>query len=662
MKKILSFIFALAALTAAVAAPACAWNADDPIASIDDLRSFRDAVNAGESFAGKTVLLAADIDLGGERWIPIGTDETPFAGKFNGGNHKIENMTVTTDEMRGLTVAGVKGKGGGLFLNVEGEGAQIANLTVTGAVDCAPADGMAAAGGVAARLGPGAVIYRCLNKTTVTLGGGNGEYDTYSYAGGLAGHSEGNLIYCVNEGAVTSEALHSDVIAGGLAGAQLGGVILFSDNDAEVAIPHIADGGYRMAYAGGIAGTMRSASVSCVRNQRSVSCDMSYVYAGGITAHAMDTVLRDAVNAADVRCSVQRDLTAMAGGIAAQLYSGSSAVNCYNTGGVTVTGSASYAYAGGIAGWSGALRSSNKIYNCTNSGAISAEAISSARVGGLAGELNKTELYASVSTGAVSAGRFVAGGVAGYKYPEADIHDVAYVGDFPPVAFGDRNSADAQSLTEEEISGFVVTAFPSLSPVIAAVRQGDEKTVEVKLHAHPGRPADESEYYALSEVYVEPANHAEASIDGGALRVTGTEPGVSLLAAYVDTYRSGDGGTVDKSGPSRSLVTALVWVTAAESGEEPPSDPETPDGKDDEGISIPSGPIEIPGSGGGESVTPPLWPDGVLPPEVPGEPDTDKDWSDRYPHRSCGGGGGCNYGWGTLALLAFAPLMLRRKK
>lgn len=389
---------------------------------------------------------------------------------------------------------------------------------------------------------------------------------------------------------------------------------------------------------------------------------MSYVYAGGITAHAMDTVLRDAVNAADVRCSVQRDLTAMAGGIAAQLYSGSSAVNCYNTGGVTVTGSASYAYAGGIAGWSGALRSSNKIYNCTNSGAISAEAISSARVGGLAGELNKTELYASVSTGAVSAGRFVAGGVAGYKYPEADIHDVAYAGDFPPVAFGDRNSADAQSLTEEEISGFVVTAFPSLSPVIAAVRQGDEKTVKVKLHAHPGRPADESEYYALSEVYVKPANHAEASIDGGALRVTGTEPGVSLLAAYVDTYRSGDGGTVDKSGPSRSLVTALVWVTAAESGEDPPSDPETPDGKDDEGISIPSGPIEIPGSGGGESVTPPLWPDGVLPPEVPGEPDTDKDWSDRYPHRSCGGGGGCNYGWGTLALLAFAPLMLRRKK
>ena len=449
-------------------------NGSYTVTSADGLMNVAKLVNGGKTDINIT--LDKNIDLTGKDWTPIGTDEHPFSGKFNGGNHTISGLNVTTGTMQDLTVAGVKGKGGGLFLNVSGEGAQIANLTVTGTVNGDPSGMALAAGGITARLGPGAVIYRCLNKVAVTLGGTtSSERDSYTYAGGVAGYSEGHIIYCVNEGAVTASAETAYSMAGGIAGSQHGGSILFSDNDAEVAIPHIADGGYRMAYAGGIAGTMRSASVSCVRNQRSVSCDMSYVYAGGITAHAMDTVLRDAVNAADVRCSVQRDLTAMAGGIAAQLYSGSSAVNCYNTGGVTVTGSASYAYAGGIAGWSGALRSSNKIYNCTNSGAISAEAISSARVGGLAGELNKTELYASVSTGAVSAGRFVAGGVAGYKYPEADIHDVAYAGDFPPVAFGDRNSADAQSLTEEEISGFVVTAFPSLSPVIAAVWQGDEK-------------------------------------------------------------------------------------------------------------------------------------------------------------------------------------------
>ena len=88
MKKILSFIFALAALTAAAAAPVCAQTADLTVSTLEELTDFRERVNAGESCAGKTVLLAADIDLGGERWIPIGTDETPFAGKFNGGTHK----------------------------------------------------------------------------------------------------------------------------------------------------------------------------------------------------------------------------------------------------------------------------------------------------------------------------------------------------------------------------------------------------------------------------------------------------------------------------------------------------------------------------------------------------------------------------------------------
>lgn len=655
MKKILSFIFALAALTAAVAAPACAWNADDPIASIDDLRSFRDAVNAGESFAGKTVLLAADIDLGGERWIPIGTDETPFAGKFNGGNHKIENMTVTTDEMRGLTVAGVKGKGGGLFLNVEGEGAQIANLTVTGKIDAEPdkADGAAlVTGGIAARLGPGAVIYRCLNKATVTLGSTGTELGPYAYAGGVAGYSEGHVIYCVNEGTVTARAKAVFVMAGGIAGSQHGGGILFSDNDALVAVQE--EGNDRRAYAGGIAGSAESASISCVRNQQPVS---SYTLAGGITAFAMDSVLRDAVNVAAVTCTGQKDADATAGGITAQLYNGSAAVNCYNTGSVTADGSPWYSYAGGIAGWSGAgFYSSNKIYNCTNTGAVSGTASSSARAGGLVGELNKTELYSSVNTGTVSAGGFAAGGVAGYKYSTADVHDVAYSGELPPMGMGDRNSSNVQTLTKAQIDNLVVTSFPSLSPVIVKVAQDSSDTVKILLHSHPGGSVNNVDYYSISDVYVTPDGYASATTDGSSINVTGTEPGVALLAAYVKTYRSGAGGAVDKSSPSRSLVSALVWVTDEEITD--PSEPDEPSGGD---INIPAGPIEIPGSGGSGTTTPPLWPDGATVPSVPGEPDTDKGWDERYPRHSCGGGG-CNSGWGALALLAFAPLMLRKKK
>ena len=104
-------------------------------------------------------------------------------------------------------------------------------------------------------------------------------------------------------------------MAGGIAGSQHGGGILFSDNDAPVAVQE--EGNDRRSYAGGIAGSVESSSVSCVRNQQAVS---SYTLAGGITAFAMDSVLRDAVNTALVNCDGQDGSDATAGGITAQLY------------------------------------------------------------------------------------------------------------------------------------------------------------------------------------------------------------------------------------------------------------------------------------------------------------------------------------------------------
>ena len=135
MMKIRSIMLLLAALAISVAMPLRAYAVDLTILDADGLRSFRDEVNAGNDFAEKTIILAADIDLAGEDWVPIGTDETPFAGKFNGGNHTISGLRITTEVMRDLTVSDMRGKGGGLFLNVEGENAQIANLTVKGSID-----------------------------------------------------------------------------------------------------------------------------------------------------------------------------------------------------------------------------------------------------------------------------------------------------------------------------------------------------------------------------------------------------------------------------------------------------------------------------------------------------------------------------------------------
>lgn len=58
----------------------------------DDLKDFRDAVNAGNTFYGQTVKLYADIDLKNENWTPIGTKDHPFMGIFDGQGHTIYNL------------------------------------------------------------------------------------------------------------------------------------------------------------------------------------------------------------------------------------------------------------------------------------------------------------------------------------------------------------------------------------------------------------------------------------------------------------------------------------------------------------------------------------------------------------------------------------------
>ena len=90
-----------------------------------ELKAFAEAVNAGTSIsrwlneAGEVELLA-DIDLGGQEWVPIGNGtvtssngDTPasgaaFTGIFNGGNHTVDNFKVTVTK-DGCNTAGLFG-------------------------------------------------------------------------------------------------------------------------------------------------------------------------------------------------------------------------------------------------------------------------------------------------------------------------------------------------------------------------------------------------------------------------------------------------------------------------------------------------------------------------------------------------------------------------
>ena len=100
MKKNLSFVLVLALCAAllcisAWAAGETAPTADDTytISNAEELKEFRDDVNNGDSFAGKTVVLTNDIDLDGSddnQWTPI----SPFYGTFDGQGNTISGLYI----------------------------------------------------------------------------------------------------------------------------------------------------------------------------------------------------------------------------------------------------------------------------------------------------------------------------------------------------------------------------------------------------------------------------------------------------------------------------------------------------------------------------------------------------------------------------------------
>ncbi len=116
-----------------------------------DLEQFRDAVNDGERYADTTVCLAADIDLHGEPWAPIGGIFNFFAGSFDGQGHTISNLNIDQNtkhyqglfgygkltELKNLTIhnAHVSASScGAAFIGANNEDLVISNVRLTGDV------------------------------------------------------------------------------------------------------------------------------------------------------------------------------------------------------------------------------------------------------------------------------------------------------------------------------------------------------------------------------------------------------------------------------------------------------------------------------------------------------------------------------------------------
>lgn len=152
-------------------------NADKmTIMSAKQLRTFAGMVNAGTDFAGKTIMLGADIVLPGE-WTPIGTAEHPFKGTFDGC------IEISDNNYKYYAVSGaevnVAGPNAGLFGVVDG--GKVQNLTVAGSVSSEAKD--AHVGGIVGWLKAG-TVETCVFIGSVEAAGEN------AVRGGLVGKAE----------------------------------------------------------------------------------------------------------------------------------------------------------------------------------------------------------------------------------------------------------------------------------------------------------------------------------------------------------------------------------------------------------------------------------------------------------------------------------------
>ena len=151
-----------------------------------ELFGFAKLVNEGKNFEGKTVELAADVDLTGYIWTPIGLENSSaFAGAFDGGNHKVIGMSAHAKEIQR---AGLFGEVSGTVRNVQVEGT--VNVTDAAAIY---------AGGIAGHVQTNGTVQNCLSMVNVCveLSGNNS-----TYVGGVVGYNTGTVNLCWNKGNV----------------------------------------------------------------------------------------------------------------------------------------------------------------------------------------------------------------------------------------------------------------------------------------------------------------------------------------------------------------------------------------------------------------------------------------------------------------------------
>ena len=227
------------------------------VTSAEGLKNIAKLVNEQWNL-GINITLTSDIDLSGIDWTPIGIDYNhQYTGTFDGGDHTITGLTVTTSDQYA-----------GLFGNLSGT---VKDVTLKD-VKIESDNGVGYAGGVAG-WSFGGKIENCSVSGSVSGSGMNGN------AGGVVGSQyKGSITGCSS-----SATVNAGSTAGGVAGATNNGATLTACY--ATGSVSVENNTTSAAYAGGVVGNNGSSSTlkACYAWGSVTGSGSGTVYVGGVT-------------------------------------------------------------------------------------------------------------------------------------------------------------------------------------------------------------------------------------------------------------------------------------------------------------------------------------------------------------------------------------------
>lgn len=364
-------------------------NADLVINNIEDLVRFSNDANSGNSYEGKTVVLARTLDFNedssynnpedttfgdynadgtvegikqelakeeGTGFKAVGNDTNPFKGTFNGNEHEIKNINIYANESS--LYGGIIGK------IVSGK---IMNL---GIVDAKIICNSKASGGIVGNATDSEII-NCYNKGNLTT-------EARAPVEGIAGEiTNSKIIRCYNEANITGNCTTG---------------IVYYAKDSIIENCYNAGDLNSTAPIGGIAFNVSNSEIINCHNNREIKG--SNVSGGIIATDAKDSKIINCYNLATISGS-----NGSLGGIVGSTASNSEIIDCYNEGKINSNNV--------VAGIVPSI-SNSKIFNCYNTGKI----IGGVPAGGIVERASDSEIINCYNNGEIS-GKYGSGGIVG---------------------------------------------------------------------------------------------------------------------------------------------------------------------------------------------------------------------------------------------------------